>query len=159
MIVPHYDAILHALGTSRKDIQGKTEIQIPVSFLKFLLTVAVQHGEFNEAGYLAENPDVANARRSNKVASGKEHYLSAGFFEGRRGALPTVDEAWYCKTNPDIAAAIRSGRLRSAKEHFDMIGAEEFRPPNPTVEKEYLEWKTALDKEPKASSRKPSRRS
>lgn len=146
MIVPHYDAILHALGTSRKDIQDETEIQIPVSFLKFLLAVAVQHGEFDEAGYLAENPDVANALRSKKIASGKQHYLLVGFFEGRRGALPAVDEAWYRKTYADVATAVRNGKLSSAKQHFDMIGAEEFRAPSREHLSDCSNWKVALGK-------------
>jgi len=146
MIVPHYDAILHALGTSRKDIEHETEIKIPVSFLKFLLTVAVQHGEFNEAGYLAENPDVANALRSKKIGSGREHYLSVGFLEGRRGALPAVDEAWYRKTYVDVATSVRKGKLSSAKQHFDMIGAEEFRAPSREHLADCSKWKAALGK-------------
>ncbi len=146
MIGPHSDAILHALGTSRKDIQDKTEIKIPVAFLKFLLTVAVQHGDFNEADYLAENPDVANALRSKKIASGKEHYLSVGFLEGRRGALPAVDEAWYRKVNTDVAAAIRAGKLSSGGEHFKLIGAEEFRAPSKEYVSDCLTWKVALEK-------------
>ncbi|MGI0013912.1 MAG: hypothetical protein ACREBU_10800, partial [Nitrososphaera sp.] len=107
---------------------------------------AVRHGEFNEAGYLAANPDVANAVRSKKIASGKEHYLSAGFFEGRRGALPAVDEAWYQKENPDVALAIRKGKLRSAKEHFNIIGAEEFRAPSREYLSDCSNWKVALGK-------------
>ncbi|MGH8654523.1 MAG: hypothetical protein ACREYE_21180 [Gammaproteobacteria bacterium] len=119
------------------------------------MTVAVQHGEFNEAGYLAENPDVANALRSNKVASGKEHYLSAGFFEGRRGALPAVDEAWYRKVNADVAAAIRAGKLSSGGEHFGMIGVEEFRAPSKEYLSDCFTWKVALEKAqmPKAAVR------
>ncbi len=155
MIVPNYDAILHGLGTSRKDIEDETEIQIPVSFLKFLLTVAVQHGEFNEAGYLTENPDVANALRSKKIASGKQHYVSTGFFEGRRGALPAVDEAWYRKVNEDVAAAIRAGKLSSGGEHFKLIGAEEFRAPSKEYLSDCFTWKVALERAqmPKAAVR------
>ncbi|MGH8601715.1 MAG: hypothetical protein ACREXR_02710 [Gammaproteobacteria bacterium] len=146
MIVPHYDAILHAMGTSREDIQGETEIQIPVTLLKFLLTVVVENGVFNEAGYLAENPDVASAVKSKKIASGRQHYLSVGFFEGRRGALPEVDESWYRKTYADVATAIRSGRLGSAKQHFNMVGAEEFRAPSREFMAESFNWKVAFGK-------------
>lgn len=157
MIVPHYDAILHALGASREKIDGKAKIQIPVSFLNFLLLAVVRHGEFNEAGYLAENPDVAAAIRARKLTDAKEHYLSVGFFEGRRGALPAVDEDWYRKMNPDVANAVRNGDLESAQEHYDLIGAEEFRPPSRSCQQQCHEWKVALGKathtNPKAGSR------
>ncbi|MCI0350838.1 MAG: hypothetical protein L0Z53_15540 [Acidobacteriales bacterium] len=145
MIVPHYDAILHALGTSRKDIQNEMDIQIPVTFLKFLLKNVIKNEILNEAGYLAENPDVAAAVKAKRISSGREHYLTTGFFEGRRGALPDVDETWYQKANPDVALAIRKGELRSAKEHFNMIGAEEFRAPSQEYVSDCLTWKVALE--------------
>lgn len=146
MIVPHYDAILHALGTSRKAMGEGAQVKIPVSLLNFLLIQALEHAEFNESGYLAANPDVASAVKAKKIASAKQHYVSTGFLEGRRGAMPAVDEAWYAKTNSDVAAAIRSGKLRSAAQHFEMIGAEEFRAPSEEYLESSYQWKVAVGK-------------
>jgi hypothetical protein len=141
MYVPHYDAVLHALGTSRKELNEKAQVQVPVSLLKYLLRAVVAQGEFNAAGYLAANRDVQDAANKGQVADPKAHYVNFGYFEGRRGATPPVDEAWYRKTYTDIATAIRKGEISSGQEHFLTIGAEEFRAPAATFVADVAEWK------------------
>jgi hypothetical protein len=118
MYVPHYDAILHAIGTSRAKLEGKTEIEIPVSLFKFLLQHALVNGEFNAAGYLAANKDIQEA----------------------------VDENWYRRTYSDIANAVRKGEISSGSEHFDTVGAEEFRAPATAYLADAVEWKKAAGK-------------
>jgi hypothetical protein len=71
------------------------------------------------------------------------HYVSFGFFEGRRGATPTVDESWYRRTYSDIAAAVRKGDIASGSEHFLTIGAEEFRAPSAAHLPDAMDWKKA----------------
>jgi hypothetical protein len=144
--VPHYDAILHAIGTTRKELDGKTEIEIPLSLFKFLLQIALVNAEFNSAGYLAANRDIQEATRKGQVPDPKVHYVNFGFFEGRRGALPTVDESWYRRTYADIAAAVRIGSITSGSEHFNTIGAEEFRAPSAAFQADATEWKKASGK-------------
>lgn len=143
MYVPHYDAILHAIGTSRKELNGQTQIQIPLSLFRFLLQIAVTQGEFNLAGYLSTNRDVQDAAKNGQVPDPRMHYVSFGFFEGRRGATPAVDESWYRRTYADIAAAIRNGDIGSGAEHFNAIGAEEFRAPSAACVADAAEWKKA----------------
>ena len=148
MFVPPYAAILRAIGTSAPALDTATDIKIPVSLFKHLMSIAVANGGFNEASYLAANADVAAAIRSGSITvSAKEHYINYGYFEARHGATaPNVDEIWYRSANPDVAAAVRSGHLASGQEHFDVVGAEEFRVPNQAVEKEVAEWKKAVGK-------------
>jgi hypothetical protein len=146
MYVPHYDAILHAIGTSREKLNGKTKIEIPLSLFKFLLQIAVKHGEFNLSGYLTANRDIQDAAKKGQVPDPKMHYINYGFFEGRRGALPTVDESWYRRTYADIATAIRKGDVSSGSEHFYTIGAEEFRTPSAAHAGDAQEWKDACGK-------------
>jgi len=141
MYIPHYDAILHAIGTNREELDGKAEIEIPVSLFKFLLQIAIRQGEFNLSGYLAANRDIQDAAKRGQVPDPKTHYVSFGFFEGRRGATPAVDEAWYRRNYTDIAAAIRKGEISSGSEHFNMIGAEEFRAPSSAFLTDAVEWK------------------
>jgi hypothetical protein len=143
MYVPHYDAILHAIGVSRQRLTGRADITIPLSLFKLLLRIAVSHGEFDESGYLAANRDVQEAVRAGQILDPKEHYVSFGYFEGRRGAWPMVDEAWYRRTNPDVAAAIARKEIASGSAHFAMIGAEEFRAPSAAYVDDTLEWKRA----------------
>lgn len=146
MYVPHYDAILHAIGTNRAEVEARREVTVPTSLLKFLLQVAVASGEFNEDGYLATNPDVSEAVRSGAVADPRLHYIAFGFFEGRRGATPQVDENWYRRTYSDVGAAINAGQLGSAGEHFAIAGAEEFRAPSEPFQRDVREWKAAVGK-------------
>ena len=143
MYIPHYDAILHAIGTTREELKGKTEIEIPMSLFKFLLQNALSHGEFNLPGYLAANKDIQDAAKSGRVPDPKAHYVDYGFFEGRLGATPAVDEAWYRRTYADIGAAVRKGAIASGAEHFNAIGAEEFRAPSSAYKADAIAWKKA----------------
>jgi hypothetical protein len=146
MYVPYYDAILHAIGTSRQELQDANEIRIPLSLFKFLLRSAVAHSEVNLTGYLSANRDVRDAARSGRVADPAKHYVEFGFFEGRRGATPAVDETWYRRVYSDIALAIRSGTISSGAEHFDAIGAQEFRSPSAAHLADTDEWRQACGK-------------
>jgi len=141
MYVPHYDAILHAIGTSREKLKDKTDIEIPISLFKFLLKIAVNQSEFNLAGYLASNRDIQEAAKKGQITDPKVHYVNFGFFEGRRGATPAVDENWYRRTYTDIANAVRKGDITSGSEHFNTIGAEEFRAPTAEHLADAGEWK------------------
>src|SRR5665213_393947 len=109
MYIPHYDAILHAVGTTREELASKVQINLPVSLFKFLLQIAVNQGEFNLAGYLAANRDIQDAVKAGRVPDPKKHYVNFGFFEGRRGATAAVDEPWYRRTYEDVATAVRKG--------------------------------------------------
>lgn len=146
MYVPHYDAILHAIGTNRDEIKERSEISIPVTLLRFLLQMAVAQGEFNSAGYLAQNKDIREAAKSGRIPDPRRHYIDFGFFEGRRGATPAVDESWYRRTYSDIAPAIRTATIASGSEHFDAIGAEEFRAPSAVYVTDANEWRRVCSK-------------
>jgi hypothetical protein len=143
MYVPHYDAILHGIGTSREALAAKTEMTIPVSLFKFLMKIAVSHAEINLPGYLGVNRDVQDAAKKGQVPDPAAHYVNFGFFEGRRGATPPVDESWYRRTYVDIAAAVRRGDISSGGEHFNVMGAEEFRAPSAGCLEDAMEWAKA----------------
>jgi hypothetical protein len=146
MYVPYYDAILHAIGTSREELKDASEVRIPLSLFKFLLRSAVAHGEVNLTGYLNANRDIRDAAKSGRVPDPKKHYVEFGFFEGRRGATPAVDETWYRRSYADISSAIRTGTISSGAEHFDTIGAQEFRSPSAAYVSDTDEWRRACGK-------------
>lgn len=85
---------------------------------------------FDEACYLAANPDVADAVKSGKIASGWMHFRKFGAVEGRRQAVSqeevataeNFDEARYLDANPDALEAMRRGDVASGRAHFDAIG-------------------------------------
>jgi len=146
MYVPHYDAILRGIGTTREALDAKTEMTIPVSLFKFLLKIAVRQADFNMPGYLGANRDIQDAAKKGQVPDAAHHYVNFGFFEGRRGATPVVDESWYRRNYLDIAAAVRRGDISSGGEHFNSMGAEEFRAPSAAHVEDALEWEKACGK-------------
>ena len=145
MYVPPYEAILRSAGTTREELQDASEVTISMGLFKFLMQLAVANGDFNEAGYLAANPDVAEAVERGEIESARLHYIGYGYFEGRQGATPEVDERWYLRANPDVGAAVKAGKLSSAREHFTLAGAHEWRSPSPRYEGDAAQWKKALE--------------
>ena len=145
MYIPPYDAVLQSIGTSREALKTEASVTIPLGLFRFLLQIAVANGDFNEAGYLAANPDVADAVQSGAIESARLHYIGFGYFEGRQGGTPDVAERWYLRSYPDVGAAVKAGRLSSGREHFAMVGATEWRSPSPRYEADAQQWKTALE--------------
>lgn len=144
MYVPSFDSILRSIGLDRARYAMAEEVTISKELFSFLLQIALASSEFNEAGYLEENPDIADGVRRGAVSDPRMHYVGFGFFEGRLGATPAVDEHWYLQTYPDIAIATKQGRVRSAKEHYQIAGAAEGRSPNPAYISVASQWKKAL---------------
>jgi hypothetical protein len=84
---------------------------------------------FDEAFYLAQNPDVAAAVAAGEFSGGLHHFLLHGQSEGR-DASALFDTEWYLQKNPDVAAAVRAGYLSSALEHYSRYGWKEERDPS-----------------------------
>ena len=146
MYVPPFDSILRAIGTDRAGFDAASSVVIPKELLRLLLQVAVASSDFNEAGYLRENPDIAEGVRRGSVEDARTHYVGYGFFEGRVGATPSVDERWYLRSHSDVAQAVKQGGVASAAAHYNMIGAAEGRSPNPEYTAVAAQWKLALGK-------------
>jgi hypothetical protein len=143
MYVPPFDSLLTAIGVTRAEFENASVVVVPTELLKLLLQVAVASGDFNETGYLRDNPDLAGAVRAGKVEDARLHYVGFGYFESRSGATPEVDEAWYLRTYPDVADAVATRLVGSAAEHFRVIGAAEGRSPNAFYVPAAEQWKKA----------------
>ncbi len=144
MYVPQFDSLLRSIGLDRAAFQSSTKITVPKEMFKLLIQVALANSDFNEAGYLKANPDIAEAARKGAMDDVRMHYIGFGYFEGRTGGTPPVDERWYLSTYSDVAQAVRLGKVASASEHYNVIGGSEGRSPSA----EYLpvaeQWKKAL---------------
>ncbi|MGF9759448.1 hypothetical protein AAII07_30055 [Microvirga sp. 0TCS3.31] len=144
MFIPPLNAFLQNMNISAEEFNSADQLTVPADLFRFMMQLLLTAGSFNEAGYLRDNPDVADAVRNGQVRSARLHYIGYGFFEGRAGATPDVDEAWYREAYPDIDAAIRAGHIKSAAEHFIMAGAAEGRSPNPRAQQDAYQWKAAF---------------
>jgi hypothetical protein len=143
MYVPPLNPLLRCVGLTQSDLQS-ANVTIPTELLKLLLQVALANSEFNEAGYLRANPDIANAQRAGSIENPLLHYVGFGYFEGRLGATPDVNESWYLRVYSDVAAAVKAKQISSAQEHFELMGAAEGRSPNEDYTSVAAQWKKAI---------------
>jgi len=83
---------------------------------------------WDEKGYLAENPDVQAAIDSGIVGTGFEHWRRIGVFEGRKlsavaSAVPSEwDEEGYLSRNPDVKEGVEKGYFHSGFDHWQRYG-------------------------------------
>jgi len=148
MYLPPFDAILNKINIPKNEFEKIEEVCIPAELLKLLLQISLISVEFNEAVYLAANPDVTEGIRNGKVSNARAHFVSYGYFEGRHGATPPVDEEWYLNSYQDVAAAIqnKTTEIKTAAEHFDAVGAAEGRSPSAKYVSVAQAWKKALSR-------------
>lgn len=143
MFVPPYSLIMQRLTASQDGEAGADDLIIPRKLLDFLLRCLLDHTDFDEEQYRECNPDVCAAIREKTLASGRAHFLSAGYFEGRTGGT-SVLETWYLARNPDVAAAKQAGKVPSGRVQYRLAGAQEWREPNPESVNWIRAWKDAL---------------
>lgn len=143
LFVPPYSLIMqHVIAMSDQDA-GADQVVIPRKLLNFLLRCLLDHTDFDEEQYRDCNPDVSDAIRQQAITSGREHFLTVGYFEGRTGGT-SVLETWYLARNPDIAAAKQAGKVPSGEVQYRLAGAQEWREPNPESVNWIRAWKDAL---------------
>lgn len=93
------------------------------------MPASIDTSGFDEAFYLAQNPDVAAAVARGDFVSGYAHYLQYGMAE-ERDPDALFDSAWYLAQNPDVDAAVAQGVFDSAYEHYLAYGSDEGRLPS-----------------------------
>lgn len=144
MYVVPFNSLKRILGEdtdSLTDINGAVRVvRVPLSLFCKLLSEVILRQEFDEDEYLAANPDVASAVRRGDIESGRIHYATSGYFEGRENPRERVDELWYRRTNPDVARSIVMGIFPSAKVHFEAYGVQEGRAPQPRAVADMELW-------------------
>jgi hypothetical protein len=85
-----------------------------------------QNSLFDEHYYLTEYPNVAAAVQKGEFATGYDHYIEYGQYEGYNPS-PFWNEAWYLKENPDVAAAVAAGTVSSGFMQYYLYGQYENR--------------------------------
>lgn len=123
----------------------------------------LQSVHVDEAWYKETYLDVAEAVMAGDVASCREHFIRAGYFEGRLPSEPPFDEEWYLRRYPDLAEALRQGVLVSPKAHFIESGQREGRAGIPEHEVGAQKWvnlanKAELEPRPAVPARPAARR-
>lgn len=109
------------------------ELKVNNTYDEFLeiLRLMLRSTSVDEAWYLAEYPDIAEAVAAGEVKSARHHFIDSGYFEGRLPSPLEIDEAWYLSEYPDVAEGIARGEILSARQHFEEHGYDEGRSPGP----------------------------
>lgn len=128
LLPPSVDAVLPLLKELRSDTHLSTLV-LPTPALRTLVQQLLASWKFDEQWYLTTYPDVAESIRAGKFKSGRDHYLTFGYFESRLPCAPDVDEAWYLKKFRDAKEGIAKGKFKNATEHFISFGYREGRAP------------------------------
>ncbi|KMW70025.1 MAG: alkaline phosphatase D family protein [Limnoraphis robusta] len=84
---------------------------------------------FNEAFYLANNPDVKAAVEAGIIESGFDHFIESGQFQVRQPS-PLYNELDYLAANPTIRDAVTQGIINNGFQHFIEFGQFERRNPS-----------------------------
>jgi hypothetical protein len=142
--VPHIDVFLQALRVSRERLDGRAKIAIDPRLLVHILRRIAAAQPFDEAFYLANNDDVAQAHNDGSLGDVHTHFIGSGFLEGRLGAAPEVDAEFYLASNPDVGRAIAAGQVGSAEEHYVQRGAAEGRAATPAQADTVRLWMAML---------------
>ncbi|MFM9263836.1 calcium-binding protein [Tychonema sp. BBK16] len=99
---------------------------------------------FDEATYLAGNPDIAALVRTpskpnGTFATGLDHFIQFGYEEGRSRVSPEYDEAFYLANNRDLRPFIQNGTFKNGYQHFIKFGIKDGRFGTSFLEPEYLQ--------------------
>jgi len=109
--------------------ESHTHFRVDRNFFIALMAKRLAAIKFDEAWYLTKYPDVKDAVKRGVFASGREHYVLAGYYEHRMPVAIHVNEKWYLEAYPDVAEAIRSGVYKTGQAHFELAGYREGRLP------------------------------
>ena len=85
-----------------------------------------QNSLFDEHYYLKTYPAVAAAVAAGQFATGYDHYIKYGQYEGYSPS-PYWNEGNYLQENPDVAAAVKAGTISSGFMHYYLYGQYENR--------------------------------
>lgn len=124
-----YARLKNLLKISKRE-GGDTTVSLPLDVFMEILSAAVHATpHFDEADYVTRRPDVAEAVSKGVIASAREHYARAGYFEDILPGRVLIDESYYLNSNQDVAKAFKRGEVRDPQQHFEAMGYQEGRLP------------------------------
>ena len=133
-----------AIGFNGDRSKPDTTVTMTNQVFRLLMEAAVKSQPFDEAAYLAANPDVAAGVKAKLCPDARAHYVASGYYEGRPAGSAAFDEAWYVSRYADVKRALLLGQSASGHEHFAGPGVREWRSPNAAAEPDIARWRHAV---------------
>jgi len=126
-MLPNFHWLKEVCSIRGWDDQHETLTMSRSGFRAFIFELLRQF-PFDEDWYLDRYPDVRKAVAEKKLASGWQHYVEFGYFEGRLPGLDGFDARRYIERYPDLAhLAQRRDFEDAAVSHFLAHGFREGR--------------------------------
>lgn len=125
----NYSVPLDQLEAAHKELEGKWQ-EVSLYEIPELRSSVYRHpvqvfdqflAMFDEDYYLKTSKDVARLVETGRLASGRDHYITHGFSEGRR-CFP-FDADWYRSEYPDAQMEVEQGEYESLLHQFVLSGA------------------------------------
>lgn len=138
---PEFADLCHALKIDNSSLVKETNITVNANALKEIIKELVKTFEFDEKYYVQNYPDIKQALQDKLLNSAKEHYIRAGYFEGRTLEKESFDEDWYLDHYKDVSKAIKNGVFTSAYDHYEQTGRKERRSPNEEIHRGRSFWR------------------
>jgi hypothetical protein len=132
-----------------------TPVTMPNRVFQLLMEAALKGQAFDEKQYLVSNPDVARSVREGKYPSGRDHFVSTGYYEDRPLGDAGFEEEWYLRRYPDVKKAVLMGECMSGHVHFTGSGVREWRSPNKAAEPDIMRWHLAVTESVKSRQASP----
>jgi hypothetical protein len=120
--------------------RGEGKVTVSARGLREIFALVLQNVTVDDEWYKETYLDVAAAIMSGDVAACREHFIRAGYFEGRQPCNHAFNENWYLGRYPDVAQACENGTVANAEEHFVHSGQQEGRAAIPEHDAAASEW-------------------
>src|SRR3546814_15419655 len=89
---------------------------VSTKVLRKLIEAALEGVEFDEKWYLKQYGDIADAHRKGQIVNLREHFITSGYFEGRRPSGRHFD-AWRSEERRAGKASVSTCRSRWSPNH------------------------------------------
>ncbi len=141
--VPHYRQLMAGLGMSGLD-PGAGGARPDPAFLAFLVREFARLLPFDPAFYASTNPDVAAQIAAGAFSDGHDHFVRAGFQEGRLPHRLAFDALAYAARYPELEPLREPDGGLALAAHFLQHGRFEGRSAHPDTDADAARWSIAL---------------
>ena len=123
---------MRRLGILSIDLRRET-VTVKTEFLRHLLIEIARMQRFDAQFYVSTYPDVESAQIAGDITNLHQHYLQAGYFEGRLPHEPVFDAKWYFEHYPDLAGSYAADDEAGLHRHYLDTGLAEGRLGSPQM--------------------------
>ena len=118
--------VLGLLGITAADLANGT-VTVQTKGLGLILREIARQQPFDPDFYAETYPDIEAARLAGLIGDLQDHFVKAGFAEGRLPSEPPFDPVWYAQYYPDLSDTFPAHDVAGLRNHFLSTGLAEGR--------------------------------